>query len=219
MLGPNAVETLSKHDLGVTAAGLDEVMAGALKLVPLLDRRHVIGSFAGLRASPNTRDFVIEVPQGVRGLLVVGGIESPGLTASPAIAEYVVELLHEAGLNLVPRRGYDPIRRRSPRFSRLSREEQETLIARDPRYGNVVCRCETVTEGEIVAACHAPIPARTYDAMKRRTRVGTGRCQGAFDLPLVIRIMARELGLSPLEITKKGGGSRLLLRETKDVPS
>ena len=99
----------------------------------------------------------------------------------------------------------------------MSRKEQETLIAQDPRYGNVVCRCETVTEGEIVAACHARIPARTYDALKRRTRIGTGRCQGSFDTPLVIEIMARELGVSPLEITKKGGGSRFLLRKTKEV--
>jgi glycerol-3-phosphate dehydrogenase len=99
----------------------------------------------------------------------------------------------------------------------LSREEQAVLIARDPRYGRVICRCETVTEGEIVAACHGVIPARTYDALKRRTRVGTGRCQGAFDLPLVIEIMARELGVSPLTLTLNGGGSRLLMRPTKEV--
>ncbi|NLG29292.1 MAG: FAD/NAD(P)-binding oxidoreductase, partial [Chloroflexi bacterium] len=104
-----------------------------------------------------------------------------------------------------------------PRFSHLSRAEQQALIARDPRYGNVICRCETVTEGEIVAACHGPIPARTYDALKRRTRLGTGRCQGGFDLPLVVAIMARELGVSPLELTLKGGDSRLLTRETKAV--
>ncbi|TEU12097.1 MAG: FAD/NAD(P)-binding oxidoreductase, partial [Anaerolineales bacterium] len=112
---------------------------------------------------------------------------------------------------------YNPVRKGIPRFSRLSRERQESLIAQDPRYGNVVCRCETVTEGEIVAACHAPIPARTYDALKRRTRVGTGRCQGGFDTPLVISIMARELGVSPLQITKKGAGSHLLFRGTKEV--
>jgi len=144
-------------------------------------------------------------------------VTAPGLAASPAIAEYVVSLLAEAGLDLVPRPDYDPIRAGIPRFSRLTRKEQETLIAQDPRYGNVVCRCETVTEGEIVAACHAPIPACTYDALKRRTRIGTGRCQGGFDTPLVIEIMARELGLSPLEITKKGGDSRFLLRKTKEV--
>ncbi|MCD6520255.1 MAG: (2Fe-2S)-binding protein, partial [Anaerolineae bacterium] len=95
----------------------------------------------------------------------------------------------------------------------------QALIAQDPRFGHIVCRCEMVTEGEIVAACHRPIPARTYDAIKRRTRLGSGRCQGAFDTPHVIRILARELGLSPLEITKKGGNSHFLRRKTKEVPS
>jgi len=217
MLGPNANDVASKEDLSTTAAGLNEVMAGALRLVPGLDPRMVIRTFAGLRAAGNTGDFRIEIPQGLYGLLVLAGIESPGLTAAPAIAEYVVEMLREAGLRLVERPDYNPLRQGIPRFSRLSRAEQEALIARDPRYGHVICRCETVTEGEIVAACHAPIPARTYDALKRRTRVGSGRCQGAFDTPLVIQIMARELGLSPLEITLKGGRSRFLLRETKEV--
>jgi glycerol-3-phosphate dehydrogenase len=217
MLGPNASDVPSKDDLSTTASGLSEVMAGALKLVPSLDRRTVIRTFAGLRASGSTGDFLIEVPHGLSGLLVLAGIESPGLTAAPAIAEHVVELLRENGLELVARAEYHPIRVGIPHFSRLTPEKQEALIARDPRYGNVVCRCETATEGEIVAACHAPIPARTYDALKRRTRVGSGRCQGAFDTPLVIRIMARELGLDPLEITRKGGRSRFLLRRTKEV--
>ena len=217
MLGPNATDTPSKEDLSTTATGLNEVMAGALRLVPALDPRTVIRTFAGLRATGSTGDFLIEIPQGLSGLLVLAGIESPGLTAAPAIAEYIVEMLREAGLHLVERPDYNPLRVGIPRFSRLSRTEQEALIAQDPRYAHVVCRCETVNEGEIVAACHAPIPARTYDALKRRTRVGTGRCQGAFDTPLVIQIMARELGLSPLEVTKKGGRSRFLLRETKEV--
>ena len=219
LLGPNANDVQAKDDLGVTAPGLEEVMAGALRLVPTLDPGHVISVFAGLRAAGNTGDFVIEIPTGLSGLLVVAGIESPGLTASPAIAEYAVSLLGEAGLGLVPRSDYDPIRKGIPRFSRLSRGEQESLIAQDPRYGSIVCRCEMVTEGEIVAACHAPIPARTYDALKRRTRVGTGRCQGGFDTPLIISIMARELGVSPVHITKKGGRSHLIFRRTKEVAS
>ncbi|NLG48486.1 MAG: NAD(P)/FAD-dependent oxidoreductase [Chloroflexi bacterium] len=217
MLGPNANDVASKDDVSVTADGLNEVLTGALALVPTLNTRQIIRTFAGLRAAGSTGDFVIECPRDVDGLCVLAGIESPGLTASPAIAAYVVELLREAGLALVERPDYQPMRRAIPRFSTLSRQEQAELIARDARYGNVVCRCETVTEGEIVAACHAPIPARTYDAVKRRTRCGTGRCQGAFDLPLVVQIMARELGVSPLEITKKGGESRFLLRETKQV--
>jgi glycerol-3-phosphate dehydrogenase len=219
ILGPNAVNVDAKDDLDTTTAGLNEVMAGALRLVPSLDPRHVIRTFAGLRAAGNTGDFVIEAPREAPGLVVLAGIESPGLVASPAIGEYVIDLLREAGLSLVERRDYDPRRPAPPRVARLSREEHEALIARDPRYGHVVCRCETVTEGEIVAAMHRPIPARTYDALKRRTRVGSGRCQGSFDLPLVLGIMARELGVSPLELTQKGGASRLVERGTKEVPA
>jgi len=197
--------------------GLNEVLTGALKLIPGLESRQIIRSFTGLRASGSTGDFMIDAPKERPGLLILAGIESPGLTASPAIALEVVEMLREAGLELQERAEYVPLRRGIPRFSQLSPAEQEALIARDPRYGRIICRCETVTEGEVVAACHGAIPARTYDALKRRTRVGTGRCQGGFDLPLVLEIMARELGLSPLEITQKGGASNIVVRRTKEV--
>lgn len=217
MLGPNAQDVTDKEDLRTTAEGLEEVMAGALKLVPGLERRHIIRTFAGLRATGNTGDFYIAQPSEAPGLVVLAGIESPGLTASPAIAEYVVEILREAGLKLAARRDYNPIRKGIPRFADLSDGEREALIAQDPRWGRIICRCEMVTEAEVVAACHAPIPARTYDALKRRTRIGTGRCQGGFDTPLVLNIMARELGLSPLEITQRGGASRLVVRRTKEA--
>lgn len=217
MLGPTAEDIDDKENLSTTAAGLNEVMTGALRLMPQLDARWIIRSFTGLRAAGSTGDFLIEIPDEVQGLLVLAGIESPGLTASPAIAEHVAAMLGEAGLPLVERPDFNPIRHGTPRFSLLSREEQEALIAQDPRYGRIVCRCETVTEAEIVAACHAPIPARTYDAMKRRTRIGTGRCQGAFDTPLVLEIMAREYGVSPLELTQKGGASHMVVRRTKEV--
>lgn len=217
MLGPTAVDMNDKEDLSTTAEGLNEVLTGALRLMPGLNPRWIIRSFTGLRAVGSTGDFLVEIPHETPGLLVLAGIESPGLTASPALAEHVVEMLGEAGLPLVQRPEYNPIRRGIPRFSQLSRQQQETLIAQDPRYGRIVCRCETVTEGEIVAACHGPIPARTYDALKRRTRIGAGRCQGAFDTPLVLEIMAREHGVSPLELTQKGGASRMLARRTKEV--
>ncbi|MHB1317239.1 MAG: FAD-dependent oxidoreductase [Anaerolineae bacterium] len=217
MIGPTATDIDDKENLSTTAEGLNEVMTGALKLVPGLDMRQIIRSYTGLRATGSTGDFLIECPPERPGLLVLAGIESPGLTASPAIASHVVEMLREAGLPLVERPDYVPVRHGIPRFSHLSVAEQEALIARDPRYGRVVCRCETVTEGEVVAACHTPVPARTYDAMKRRTRIGTGRCQGAFDTPLVLEIMAREYGVSPLEITQKGGASPMVVRRTKAV--
>ncbi len=217
MLGPTAQDIDDKEDLRTTAEGLNEVMTGALRLMPKLNSRWIIRSFCGLRAAGSTGDFLIEMPPESPGLLVLAGIESPGLTASPALAEHVVAMLGEAGLPLMERADYDPIRHSIPRFSQLDEAEREALIAQDPRYGHVVCRCETVTEGEIVAACHSPIPARTYDALKRRTRIGTGRCQGAFDTPLVLEIMAREYGVSPLALTQKGGASYMLARPTKEV--
>jgi glycerol-3-phosphate dehydrogenase len=225
VIGPTAHELDDKEDTAVTRDGLDQVWRGTAKLVPGLDRRHVIAVFAGLRAAGNAQcatlgvdyghDFVVEMPDDVQGFVNLGGIESPGLTSAPAIAARVVELLRDAGEQLVVRRDWNPTRQARPRFRDLSREEQAALVRRDPSYGRVVCRCETVMEGDIVAEIHAPVPARTYDAIKRRTWLGTGRCQGAFDTPRVVEILARELGVSPLQVTKKGAGSELLARPTK----
>jgi len=217
LLGPNAVDIEDKDDRSVTPQGLEEVFSGAQRLVPVLDRRDVIAVFAGLRATGNTGDFMIEAPRTAPGLVNVAGIESPGLTSAPAIAEFVLDLLRECGLELEARPDYNPVRPAPPRFSELSHEERAALIARDPRYGRIVCRCETVTEGEIVAAIHAPLPARTYDAIKRRTRLGAGRCQGGFDTPRVLEILARELGLPLTAVTKRGPGSEFVVRETKET--
>ncbi|MBN2004185.1 MAG: NAD(P)/FAD-dependent oxidoreductase [Anaerolineae bacterium] len=225
LLGPNAQDVDEKADTDVTAGGMDEVWAGAQKLVPGLRQRDVIAVFAGLRPGGNApcknpavdyhKDFIIEVAGEVVGLINLAGIESPGLTAAPAIAERTVELLRAAGEDLREKPGWNPVRVAPPVFRHLSREEQAALVAQDPRYGRVICRCECVTEGEIVAAIHAPIPATTYDAIKRRTWLGTGRCLGGFDMPRVVEILARELGVSPLAIGKKGEGSEFLFRETK----
>jgi glycerol-3-phosphate dehydrogenase len=227
IIGPNAQDIQDKEDRSVTREGLEEVWKGALKLVPKLELRHVIAVFAGLRAggnapSPNpnikyNHDYIIEIPSNVRGFVNLGGIESPGLVSSPAIAERVIELLKDAGEKLEEKKDWDPIRPARPRFRDLSKEEQKILIQNDPRYGRIVCRCESVTEGEIVAEIHAPVPARTYDAIKRRTWLGTGRCQGGFDTPRVLEILSRELGIPPTQITKKGPGSEFLKRRTKDV--
>jgi len=217
IIGPNSHTIEGKEDRAVTATGLDEVYRGATKLVPELGLRDVIAVFAGLRPSGSTGDFVIELPREVRGFVNLAGIESPGFVSSPAIAQRVVELLREDGCKLYEKPSWNPTRSARPRFRDLSPEEQARLVEDDPRYGRIICRCEMVTEGEIVAEIHAPIPARSYDALKRRTWLGTGRCQGGFDSPRVVDILARELGISPLEVTKKGPGSEFLKRPTKDV--
>lgn len=227
LVGPDSQSIAEKENEDITPQGMDEIWQGAYRLVPSLSPRHTIATFAGLRATGNAssedasldyhHDFIVEIPAGVQGLVNTGGIESPGLTAAPAIAERILELLRDAGEPLREKAGWNPVRPGRPRFHALSRKEQAELVARDPRYARVICRCELVTEGEIVAEIHGPIPALTYDAIKRRTWLGTGRCLGSFDMPRVIQILAQETGRSPLEISKRGPGSEFLVRETKQV--
>jgi glycerol-3-phosphate dehydrogenase len=227
IVGPNANFVDSKDNKEMTKEGIQEIWEGGNKLVPAIVRKHIIAQFAGLRAtgnapSPNpeidyNQDFIIEIPSTVTGLVNLGGIESPGFTAAPAIALKVIELLQGAGEALVEKPDWNPNRVPRPVFRHLDREQQAALIAKDPAYARIVCRCEMVTEGEILAEIHAPIPADTYDALKRRTWLGTGRCQGGFDMPRVVAILAAELGLASEEITKKGGRSEFLYRPTKDV--
>ena len=225
LVGPNSNVIPEKEDTSVKQEGLAEIWTGAQRLIPSIKQRSVIAVFAGLRATGNARsknvdyshDFIIEIPEEVEGLVNLGGIESPGLTSAPAIAERVVELLKDAGEKLIEKKNFNPNRQARPRFSHLTHEEQAALVAKDPRYGRVICRCECITEGEIIAEIHAPLPARTYDAIKRRTWLGTGRCLGGFDLPRVVSILSEELGVSQLEITKKGTGSAFLVRPTKEV--
>lgn len=227
IIGPNSVPAANKEDEGVTTEGLNEVWDGARKLFPQLHPASTIATFAGLRATGNARskgsgtsstpDFVIEATVKPLGFINLAGIESPGFTAAPAIALRVIELMKEQGETLLEKRGWDPIRSPRPHFRKLTLEDQKKLIKADPRYGRVVCRCEMVTEGEIVAEIHAPIPARTYDAIKRRTWLGTGRCLGSFDMPRVVDILACELKVPVEQITKRGSGSEFLFRRTKDM--
>ena len=227
ILGPNANFVESKENKDVTKEGAEEVWSGGKKLVPAIERKYIIAEFGGLRATGNApssnpdinynQDFIIEIPENVQGLVNLGGIESPGFTSAPAIALKVIELLEGAGEVLKEKHDWNPVRVPRPVFRHLNREEQADLIATNPTYGRIVCRCEMVTEGEILAEIHSPIPATTYDAIKRRTWTGTGRCQGGFDMPRVVAILSEELGISPEEVSKKGQGSEFLFRQTKDV--
>jgi glycerol-3-phosphate dehydrogenase len=182
MIGPNANVVGTKDDDSTTSAGLDEVLESAKHLVPSLSKRDVIAQFAGIRATGNAgHDFVVERSAKVRGVIHLTGIESPGFVSAPAVAKRVVELMTDAGAKLTPKASFDPVRKAPPSFRHLSHKERGELVARDPAYGRIVCRCEEVTEGEIVAAIRSPISAKTYDAIKRRTWRGTARCQGGYD--------------------------------------
>ncbi|NLG24640.1 MAG: NAD(P)/FAD-dependent oxidoreductase [Clostridiales bacterium] len=208
--GPTAVDQDDKHDASVSAEGIETLRRLSRKSAPAIDLRAVITAFAGIRAQPSTGDFIIR-PSGVDGRMIhAAGICSPGLTSAPAIAEEVVKLLGEAGLALREKPDYRPRRAAIPHFLDLSMDERRALIEKDPRYGRVVCRCETVTEAEIVQAIERG--ARSLDGVKRRTRAGTGRCQGGFCAPRVMEILSRELGVPMEDLTKFGGRSYLLAR-------
>ena len=183
-IGPNANEQESKEDLAVTTNGMNEIMASARKLIPNLPMGAAITEFAGLRAVSSTGDFILGPSDKVENLYNAAGMQSPGLTAAPAVGELIAK-----------------------EIARVSGAAAK--IAEDKLYGRVICRCETVTEGEIVEAIKSPVGARTVDGVKRRTRAGMGRCQGGFCGPRVTQILARELGISIPEVLKERADSNM----------
>jgi glycerol-3-phosphate dehydrogenase len=194
---------------------MDEIFAGARKLCPEIPGGAAITEFAGLRAASSTGDFVLGKSK-VEGLLQAAGIQSPGLTSAPAIAQYIAEII--VGETGAEKRGdYKKGRPEEPVFRELDDEAKAALIKKDSRYGRIICRCETITEGEIVDAINRPCGARTVDGVKRRTRAGMGRCQGGFCQAKVLEILARELGKDETEITLKGKGSQILKDRTRQV--
>ena len=208
MVGPTAVEIEDKEDLATSQANLDTVFAAARRLVPALSERDIITAFSGLRPTLAGGDFRIECSGKVPTLVQVAGIQSPGLTASPAVGEYVKDLLKKAGLTLEEKPDWDPCLPEVPRIRELTPFQVDELAQRDPAYGEVVCRCEGVSEAEIVAAVRRG--HRTLDGIKFYTRAQMGRCQGGFCTYRILGILARETGLPVQAITKRGPGSELL---------
>lgn len=205
LLGPTASDSFDKEDLSTTDEAQRVVFEKARLSIPEVSERSLITSFTGLRAINNSGDFVIGYSS-VDGLFNVSGICSPGLTAAPAIGEYVITLLKERGIIKEKKENYQT-GRRVVRFFEKTKEEQDNLIKTNPLYGRVICRCEKVTEGEIVDAIKRPVGAIDMDGVKRRVRAGMGRCQGGFCTPRVMEILSRELGISYTEVTKRGGKS------------
>lgn len=212
ILGPTAEDIDDKDDRRTTREGLAKVAKEATFETVNLPIRKVITSFTGLRAVGNTGDFIINQP--IEGFINAAGIESPGLSSAPAIARYIVGLIKE-GRTLEENTEFNPIRTPSHAFHEMSVEEKNEVIKKDSRYGQIVCRCEKITEGEIVAAIRQNPPATTVDAVKRRTRATMGRCQGGFCMPIIAGIISRELGIDIEEVTKSGKGSELVVSKTK----
>ena len=208
MVGPTAVEIEDKEDLATSQSNLEIVFAAARRLVPSLSERDIITSFAGLRPTLAGGDFRIESSGMVPALVQVAGLQSPGLTASPAVAEHVKDLLKKAGLTLEEKPDWNPCLPEVPRIRELTPLQVDEFTRRDPAYGEVVCRCEGVSEAEIVAAVRRG--HRTLDGIKFYTRAQMGRCQGGFCTYRILRILARETGLPIEAITKRGPGSELL---------
>ncbi len=226
LIGPNSYQVEEKDDLATTKAGTKEVYEGAKRLIPHLPHQDLVASFAGLRADvEGGDDFIIEASKKIRGFINVAGIESPGLSSAPAIAEMVSDILKEVAQKIYPqlelnyKNNFTETLPAQPRFTDYvdKIEKWQEIIEKDSDYGEIICRCEKVSKGEIIRAIHRPVPAKSLDAIKRRTRAGMGRCQGGFCSPRVLRILSGELKISPLRITKKGPGSEVLKTMTKEM--
>ncbi|ADQ15050.1 NAD(P)/FAD-dependent oxidoreductase [Halanaerobium hydrogeniformans] len=217
LIGPTSETVDSKEDLSTTPEGLKEVYTGAKKLFPELDLRDTIRVFAGLRAADQSEDFVIEAAENVKGFVNVAGIQSPGLSSAPAIADLTAEILEEEGLKLSEKDNIIETREEPVRFYEMTNEERAEYVNEDKDYGQIICRCETVSYKEIVDAIHGPVGARTVNAVKRRTRAGAGRCQGGFCGPKVVEILADELGLDPTEIKQEEDNSKILDYKIKEL--
>lgn len=215
LVGPDAEDIDDKDNRETSEDRLRFVRDRASKTSDDIPFNTVITSFAGLRASPDTGDFIIEEVEGAKGFIDVAGIESPGLSASPAIGRYVANLLKDLDGNFVEKENYNPIRRKMIHFMELSNEEKQEMINKDPRYGRIICRCENITEGEIVDSIHRKVGGKSVDGIKRRLRPGMGRCQGGFCQPRIIEILGRELGKDLTEIVKDGPNSNIAIEETK----
>ena len=215
-LGPNAEDIQDKEDVSATSQGMRYIMEEGFMMVPKIPLRQVIASFAGIRASSNTGDFIIERTE-VDGFINVAGIQSPGLASSLAIANRVRELVDECGVNLEPNSKFNPIRKKPIVFAECSYKEKDELIKKNPQFAQIVCRCETVTEAEIRDAIRRPIGAKSLDGINFRTRAGMGRCQGGFCTARLIHILSEELKVPMETLTKKGPDSELFVGKTKDL--
>lgn len=216
LVGPTAIDIEDKEGTNTTREGLEQVMEKAGQNVKNLPMRQVITSFAGLRAHEDGSEFIIGEAEDAPGFIDCAGIESPGLTCCPAIGETVAQILKEK-LGLEEKETFHATRKGLLNPNTLSKEEHAALIKENPAYGNVICRCEMITEGEIIDAIRRPLGARSLDGVKRRTRAGMGRCQSGFCMPRTMEILARECGVSMFEITKSGGKSQIVVGTNKDA--
>ena len=212
LIGPTSDFVDDKADLVTTRKAIEEVIDKVNDTVDDVPVRQVITSFSGNRAHESSGDFILQETK--KGFFDCVGIESPGLTSAPAIGKYMAGLVKDS-LELEDNPDFKAGRNPIPKTSEMTAEEHNELIKKNPKYGKIICRCEKVTEGEILDAIHAPVGATTVDGIKRRCRATAGRCQGGFCLPSIIEILSRELGVDQEEITKKGNKSTYIEKRVK----
>ncbi len=226
LIGPSADENSEKDFNATTRKGQEYIFSKAEKTIPDIPRRSIINSFSGSRAiayecgengNPGEKieDFIIEEDIKIKGFITAGGITSPGLASAPAVAEFVCGLLEKAGLVLRKNEDYNPVRKGIESFHESSAERREELIEENPLYGRIICRCEMITEAEIVKSIHSVIGARDLDGVKRRTRAQMGRCQGGFCMPRITEIISRERDIPMISVTKSGRSSFILHSKTR----
>ncbi len=213
IVGPDATVSADKDRVNTEAVQLEFIRNTAAKSVPNINYRNSIRNFAGMRANTDKDDFIIKTV--THGFIDLAGIKSPGLSSAPAIADEAVKLLGNDGLTLCEKENYTDSRTHIV-FKEQNDEEKARLIKENPLFGRIICRCESITEQEIVNAIHSPIPAKTVDGVKRRCNAGMGRCQGGFCSPKVLEIIARELNIKKTDVLKDKNGSFILLKETKE---
>ena len=214
LVGPNAVDGEDREALNTTSEGLANIKKSAMNTTDKINFRDCIRTFAGLRAVSDSGDFIVGEDKEVKGFIDVAGIKSPGLTSAPAIAEDVVNILKDSGLTLVKNLKFNG-KREQVYFMELSKEEKAELIKKDSRYGRIICRCESITEGEIIDAIHRGFGKISIDGVKRRCRPGMGRCQGGFCGPRVQEIISRELDIKMEDIVQEKSDSVILYGKTK----
>ena len=217
LVGPTATKVDSPDCKDTTPAGLSRVQRLSAKSVPSIDFRQVITSFTGVRASEENSDFILRASDKIPGLVHAGAIDSPGLTCCVSIARYLVDILSSQGLSLAEKKDWNGVRKDPNAFQKMSHSEKNAFIKKNPAYGKIVCRCETISEGEILDAIRQNPGALDMDGVKRRTRSGMGRCQGGFCGPYVMELLSRELGIPMEQVTKNGGNSHMVLGRIGEV--
>ena len=214
LVGPSSEDIDDVENMKTTLSGLDYVRKIAERTTKAINYREEIRNFSGLRAMSDRDDFIIEEAKDVPNFFDVAGIKSPGLSSSPAIAVHVVKMLQDKGLSHEENKSFNPVRKQT-HFMELSEQEKDELIKKDSSFGRIICRCESITEGEILECIHRTLGATTVDGVKRRCRPGMGRCQGGFCGPRVQEILSRELNRDMTEIVQEKSGSYILTGKTK----